>query len=492
MKKSIIYCSVLLFLVTTFSCKKLLEESPKGLTVEAFYNTPAEVEAGLAAIYTPLRSQMSGFWISILESHAEWGAGMSGSANFDPFKSMQGIDKVGENNLIPIWNSFYVAILNANLVISNAPNGKALTDAQKNVYVAEAKFLRAFTYFQLVRGWGGVPLHTEENLSESGSIPKATKQQVYALITSDLEFAEMQLPDKAPLVGKPSKWAAKTLLADVYFYQALYDKAALKANEVIVSGKHSLEKVTVADDFNKVFGMGSNSAEEIFYLKYNVTSPSQIVLHTMQITTPWFGSNGFGNINWHNNAKFYTTWNDNDLRKRFNWYNDTRSNPFLANQPEFPRTGVTIISPKKYNNPTATIATFSLPSYRYADVLLIYAEAIAAAGSGPTADAMEKLNMVKRRAYGSDPLQPSAIDYKLADYNTKKAFTDLVILERGYETQLEGKRWFDLVRSGTVKEVMKNNINRDVADKHLLWPIPTIEFDLNKGLDRTKDQNPGY
>ncbi len=490
--KKIIYCFLaVLVLGLSFSCKKVLEESPKGLTLEAFYNTPAEVEAGLAAIYSPLRSQMSGWWISILESHTEWGAGMSGSANFDPFKSMQGIDKVGENNLVPIWNAFYVAIRNANLVIGNAPNSTVLTTDQKNRYLAEAKFLRAFTYFQLVRGWSGVPLHTEENLSESGRIPKGTRQQVYALITGDLEFAELHLPDRAPLVGKPSKWAGKSLLADVYFYQALYDKAAAKANEVIVSGKHSLERVTVADDFNKVFGMGSNSAEEIFYLKYNVSSPSQLVLHTMQISTPWFGSNGFGNINWHNRAKYYTSWADGDLRKRFNWYNDTRSNPFLANQPEFPQTGVTILSPKKYNNPTATIEAFSLPLYRYADVLLVFAESSAQA-TAPNANSMERLNMVHRRSFGYDPLQPSPADFKLADYPSKKAFTDLVIRERGYETQLEGKRWFDLVRSGTVKEVMQSSINRNVADKHLLWPIPTIEFDLNPGLDRTKDQNPGY
>lgn len=491
MKKFIIYIPVFLTLFAIVSCKKVLEESPKSLTVEAFYNTPAEVEAGLAAIYAPLRSQMSGWWIGILESETEWGAGLSAAANFDPFKSMSGIDKVGENNLIPIWNSYYVAIRNANLVISNAPNGKSLTEDKKKVYLAEARFLRAFTYFQLVRGWGGVPLHTEKNLNESGSIAKATKQQIYALITEDLEYAENLLPDKAPLIGKPSKWAGKTLLADVYFYQGMNDKAAAKANEVITSAKYSLEKVTAADDFNKIFGIGASSPEEIFYLKYNVSSPSDLVLFTQQITTPWFGSNGYGVINWHNNAKFYTNWNDNDLRKRFNWYNDTKANPFLPNQPEFPTAGVTIISPKKYNNPTATISTFSLPCYRYADVLLIYAEASAQA-TAPSALAMERLNMVHRRAYGYDPLLPSPADFNLSGYNTKTAFANLVIQERGYETQFEGKRWFDLVRSGTVKEIMKNNISRDVTDKHLLWPIPTIEFDLNKGLDRTKDQNPGY
>jgi hypothetical protein len=490
MKKMIARLFLLLTIGAGTSCEDILTEKPKGLTVESFYNTAVEVEAGLAAIYAPLRANMSGWWIGILESQTEWGAGLTAAANFDPFKTMTGIDKVGENNLIPIWNGYYSAIRNANLVISYVPEGTALTTDQKNKYLAEAKFLRAFAYFQLVRGWGGVPFHTEENLRESASIPKATKEQVYALITSDLEFAEMHLPDQAPLVGKPSRWAAKTVLADVYFFQALYPQASAKATEVIQSGKYSLERVAVANDFNKLFGMGANSAEEIFYLKYNVSSASQLILFTQQIITPWFGSAGYGVVNWHNGAKFYTDWNDSDFRKGFNWYRDTKSNPFLANQPAFPSTGVTILSPKKYNNPGANIETFSLPLYRYADVLLIYAEASARA-AGPTADGMEKLNMVRRRAYGYDPLQPAPVDFKLADYDPT-AFTDLVIQERGYEFQFEGKRWFDLVRAGTVKEVMKNSISREVADKHLLWPIPAIEFDLNTGLDRSKDQNPGY
>lgn len=489
MKRTIFYLSWLLILGTTFSCKKVLLESPKGLTIEAFYNTPAEVEAGLAAIYVPLRQQMSGWWIAILETHAEWGAGMNGQTNFDSYKSMQGLSSTGENNLIPRWNAFYTSIRNANLVINYTPNSTVLNQEQKDSYVAEAKFMRAFAYFQLVRGWAGVPIHTEQNLSESSNIPKGTKEQVYDLITSDLEFAENNLPDNPPLVGKPSKWSAKAFLSDVYLYQALYAKASEKANEVIMSGKYSLERVTVADDFNKLFGMNSNSKEEVFYLKYNQNSPGELILFTQQEQTPWFGSGGYGLINWTKTSKFYKAWDDNDLRKRFNWYDEqVNLKPFLAGQPEFPNQE--IISPKKYNNPDATIETFSLTCYRYADVLLIYAEASAQA-AGPTADGVEKLNMVHRRAYGLDPLQPSSVDFQLAAYTTT-TFTDLVVQERGYEFQLEGKRWFDLVRSGRVKEVMKNNIGRDVADKHLLWPIPRIEFALNKGLDPTKDQNPGY
>lgn len=489
MKKTIIYVSALLTLVTIVSCKKTLLESPKGLTVEAFYNTPAEVEAGIAAIYEPLRKDMSGWWLAILETHTDWAGGRTGSANFDSYRAFQGLSNTGENNLIPRWNAFYTSIRNANLVINYTPKSTVLTQAQKDGYLAEAKYMRAFAYFQLVKGWAGVPIHTEQNLSETSSISRGTKKQVYDLITGDLEFAENNLPDNPLLIGKPSKWAAKTFLADAYFYQALYQKASDKAKEVIASGKYSLEPVTAPNDFNKLFGMNSNSKEEIFYLHYNQNSPSSMTTFILASTTPWFGTAGFGVIIWTTTSPFYKAWNDNDLRKQFNWYTDnTRPAPWLAGQPAYPNTG--IISTKKYNNPGVTISTFSMPCYRYAEVLLIYAEASAQA-AGPTADGVEKLNMVHRRAYGFNPLQPSPVDFNAADYNTK-TFTDLVIQERAYEFQLEGKRWFDLTRSGRAKEVIKNNLFIDVADKALLWPIPRIEFDLNKGLDPAKDQNPGY
>ncbi len=489
MKKNIIYLLVIITSVT-ISCKKLLIESPKALTVEGFYNTAAEVQAGLAAMYEPIRNDMPGYWLAILETQSEWASGQTGSANFDSYRTFKGLSNTGENNLIPRWNAFYVSIRNANLVINGAPKSTVLTQAQKDAFVAEARFLRAFDYFQLVRGWAGVPLQTEKNLNETDNIPKGSKQQIYDLITSDLEFAEKNLPDNPTLVGKPSKWAAKAFLSDVYLYQAQYQKAADKANEVIASGKYSLEPVTVADDFNKVFGMNSNSKEEIFYLHYNQNSPSQITLYTMALTNPWFGTAGYGVVIWTNTAPFYKEWNDKDLRKQFNWYRDlTRPTPWIAGQPAFPNEG--ILSAKKYNSPGSTISTFSLPCYRYAEVLAIYAEASAQA-AGPTSDGVEKLNMIHRRAYGLDVNKPSAVDFKASDY-TAKTFTDLVIQEKAYEFQLEAKRWFDLARNTTrAKEVIKKNLSIDIADKALLWPIPRIEFDLNKGLDRAKDQNPGY
>lgn len=493
--KKINFILPILFLSLFLSCKKdVLIEKPKATVVESFYNTAGEVEAGLAAIYSSVRGQIGGrFWIDVLECQTEWGAGFTGSANFDGFRSMQGLDPAAAKNIEPIWNGFYVAIRNANYVIKYTPTGKILSEEAKNKYIGEARFMRAFTYFQLVRAWGGVPLYTEENMDQTTGVPKSTKEDVYQLILDDLNFAEANLPDNAPLLGKPSKLIAKSVLADVYFYMGLNKEASEKANEVILSQKYSLEKVSVEDDFNKIFGIGASSPEEVFYLKFNKNSPSQLVTGTQQIRTRWFGRGGGGTFTWHKESKFYSNWNDSDLRKHFNWYEttaDSIARLYPPGQSAFPNVGVTWLACKKYNAPNETVEAFDVPVYRYADILLLYAEAVTRANGGPTSDAVEKLNMVHRRAYGYDPLLPSPVDFNISDYTTE-TFIDQVVQERGYEFQWEGKRWFDLVRSGRVKETMKKMIDRDVADKHLLWPIPSIEFDLNTAF-KASDQNPGY
>ncbi|MES2872325.1 MAG: RagB/SusD family nutrient uptake outer membrane protein [Bacteroidota bacterium] len=491
MKKINVIITVLIFSLF-ISCKKdILTENPKTLVVEDFYNTNGQVEAALASIYTPIRGPLAGWMIGAIECQTEWGAGIVGATNFDGHKTMQGLDAVPANNIVQIWDNLFLGVRNANLVIKNAPNGKELTTDAKSKYIGEAKFMRAFIYLQLVKSWGGVPLYTELNMDKTSGVAKSTKDEVYKLIVSDLKFAETNLPDNAPLLGKPSKLIAKAVLADVYLYMGMYSDASQKADEVIKTQRYSLEKVTVADDFNKLFGIGASSAEEVFYLKFNTQNPSGLILFTQQITTPWFGTSGYGIFTWFKESKYFSEWDDKDLRKRFNWYEDPKAaNRYVAGQTAFPQKGVTLISPKKYNNPTATIAAFDLPVYRYADILLIYAEAEARANKAPTANAVEKLNMVHRRAYGYDPMLASPVDFKLSDYN-ETSFIDLVVKERGYEFQFEGKRWFDLVRSGRVNSVIKTYIDRDVAAKHLLWPIPAIEFSLNEAL-KPADQNPGY
>jgi hypothetical protein len=122
--------------------------------------------------------------------------------------------------------------------------------------------------------------------------------------------------------------------------------------------------------------------------------------------------------------------------------------------------------------------------------LLIYAEAASQAASGPSLLAIERLNMVKRRAYGLPSKLPSTVDYPSTGWTTA-SFRDAVIQERAYEQFMEGKRWLDLKRTGKASEKILAAKGLTIKEAHYLWPIPKQEIDTNPALSQ-KDQNPGY
>ena len=473
-----------IFLVLAmFSCEDALVEKPKSIAVETFYNTKSEVESAVAAIYAPLRTgNVFGMnYISLLECFTDYQYGRgSWTINSD----FQGLNATNIGRTDAAWTDIYRSIRNANIVIMNAPNGKQLTATDIAQSVAEAKFLRAFSYFILVRNWGGVPIRTEKNYIEL-EVGRNTEAEVYELILSDLKEAETNLPDNVPVPGRASKWTAKTLLADVYFYRGMNSEAASKAAEVIASKKFSLVSVKTVNDFYKIYGVDVvSTTEEVFYMKFSHENGGS---YTMMLHHP--GSKLCGGGGWYG---IYTekeknpiikNWDTNDLRRGL-WYNyniGLGDNSLLT---------LKFIDPAA---PSASANANDIPVYRYADVLLLSAEAECRSTGAVSAEAMEKVNMVHRRAYGYDPLVASAVDFKVADY-TKDTFIDLVIKERCYEDQCEGKRWLDLKRLGVakLKQIIKANTGKDVADKHLLWPIPVAEMSYNSKIDPAKDQNPGY
>ncbi|MFN4146566.1 MAG: RagB/SusD family nutrient uptake outer membrane protein [Runella sp.] len=462
----------------------VLKEAPKSLAVETFYNTAAEVEAAVNAIYTPLRADncLGGLYPAQHEAYTDYSFGRGSYAILSNF---QGLDNTNITRTGQMWDLFYLSIRNANLVIRNAPNGKSISTADKNRFVAEAKFLRALTYFFLVRNWGGVILRTEANMTEQ-NLKRSSIDEVYSLIINDLKEAETNLPDNPSIAGRPSRWAAKTVLADVLLHRNQFAEARDKANEVIQSRKYSLVPVTVADDFAKIFGPDIiTSTEEIFYLKYTRQAGQgyNLVMFAHNPAARLHGAGGFfAHYTDAVSNNVFRTWDRNDLRRAYGWYSwniGLGANSFLN---------------KKYTDPLAPSANGAgndSPLYRYADLLLIFAEAASRANNGPTTAAMEALNQVRRRAYGRPINAASEVDFKISDYNAN-TFLDLVIKERGYETQYEAKRWLDLKRTGKFRELIKAGVGKDVADRHLLWPIPISELNFNTALDPTKDQNPGY
>ncbi|WP_343704116.1 RagB/SusD family nutrient uptake outer membrane protein [Chitinophaga sp.] len=462
------------------ACKHELTESPQSLMAETFYNTKAEVESAVFAIYLPLRPNTMPNYYATLECQSDYGYGRGSWAQMNEY---QGFNDVNTNRINPFWADFYVSIRNANFVIRNTPNGNAISEAEKAMYIGEARFLRAFDYFHLVRNWGGVPLRTEENLDVT-DIPRSSKEDVYALILADLAYAETNLPDVAAQSGRPSKWTAKTLLADVYLELGRFAEARDKADEAIKSGKYALVPVSSTADYQKIYGPEViTTKEEIFYFKYSrqVEQGNYMLWITNHPSTGLFKAGGAYAIYSETTNPVYAGWNNADFRKGM-W---TKINIGL---------GPNSLVSSKYQDPQAISqrgAGTDLPVYRYSELLLMYAEAACRAGNAPTAEAMEALNKVHRRAYGYNPEAPSAVDFKLADYDAQ-SFVDLVMKERGYEFQFEGKRWLELKRSGRAKEIIKAVKNITVADKNMLWPIPLSEMNYNKALDPAKDQNPGY
>ncbi|MFT4093763.1 MAG: RagB/SusD family nutrient uptake outer membrane protein [Niabella sp.] len=468
-------------LLTLFSCNKLLEEHAQTPAVENFYNTQAEVESAVAAIYTPLRIDAFPNYFATLECQSDYGYGRGSWAQMNEF---QGLNDANTTRVGGFWTSFYLSIRNANLVIANVPDGNVLSDADKDQYIAEAKFLRAFVYFHLARNWGGVVLRTEENMN-TPAVPRSSEAEVYELILSDLADAETYLPDEPASAGHPSKWTAKTLLADVYLQLKQYEAAAQKANEVIQSGKYALVPVTsTAEYISKLFGPEvTTSTEEILSLKYmrQAGQGNYMLWITNHPSTGLFPAGGAYAIYSDKTNPVYATWAASDYRKGL-WDN---INFGLGDN--------TLVS-SKYQDKGAVSKDgggTDLPLYRYSELLLLYAEAANEVNNGPTDAAMNALNQVHRRAYGYDPEAASPVDFSSGDYD-KDGFLALIMQERGYEFQFEGKRWLELKRTGKAAEIISAVKNITIAEKNYLWPIPLSEMNYNTALDPVTDQNTGY
>jgi hypothetical protein len=478
LSSQLLVSGILAFGVLASSCESPLEEGPKTIVTENFYQTKSDFEAATNAVYFPLRMVRSE-QIAILSAHTDWGYGRGSRAQYNDF---EGFNPTNINAAADRWNSFYQGIRNANIVIEKAPLSEQLTEEESKHFLVEAKFLRALTYFDLVRNWGGVPLRTDANINEK-DVSKSTPEEVYALILADLTEAEANLPTSAAEPGRPTQWAAKTLLADVHLQLGDYEIAKTKSQEVIESGEFSLVKISSADDIReKIFGAALvTSTEEIFAFKFARQTGQGNGLPWI-LNHPSTGLYNFGGAYAHyGDAKnpFHKEWADGDLRKA------------LWQVVDFGLGDSTIVNGKFSETQAVdnTGAGNDIPIYRYAELLLIYAEASARI-DGLTDANLEAVNQVHRRAYGLDPSVASEQDYSFADFTTE-SFLDLILQEKAYETQFEGKRWLDLKRTGRAQEFVMKNKGITISEKHYLWPIPLDELNFNDAMSPS-DQNPGY
>lgn len=472
---------ILLLLLVATSCGDILEEVPKAVETQTFYKSANDIESAVIAIYAPLQETVfTRNYLIMNLAQVDYGYGRGSYSSITKFA---GLDPTNIGRIGDLWTGFYRSIRNANIVIANA--SKAVVNGASQTTVsqleAEARFLRAFNYVQLVLNWAGVPLRTEKTM-EVIDLPRSSVSDIYQLIISDLEFAETNLPDKPSMAGRPSKWAAKTVLADVYVNLERWSAARSKALEVINANKYQLVNVSIPDDFYKIFGPNIiTSTEDIWSIKYTSLKPGTFTVMFHHPGDPFNGGSGsYAVYSDSVSNKAIKAWDYKDLRKKFNLYNWNIG------------VGNTTVLYKKFVNPNpASGLDCDYPVYRLADVLMLYAEADCRVNKNPTPDGMDKLNMIHRRGYGKNSGEVSTLDFKAGDY-TEATFIDLLLTERMYEFFSEYKRFYELKRMGRLKQILKDVQGIDVADKHLLWPIPNVEYNYNKAIDPVADQNPGY
>jgi hypothetical protein len=490
----ILFFSVIILLI---GCTDFLKTDPQGQLIEASFPVSSS-DALLAtnAIYAAVRDwyyNSGGYPILDIMSDDAY----KGSNKNDQLATVGAYDNFTFNTtgdgLDRWWATLYQGIKWANVVterVSVIPMDTTL----RNRYVGEARFLRGLFYFDLVRAWGGVPLVTTTN--PPLHLGKATTQDIYNLIVSDLQYADTHLTKRSELIssdrGRATSGAAEALLARVYLFQNDFVNAEKYALKVIQSNEYSLEPRFIdATGVN-----GNNGVESIF--EVGALGVEDFNGGGAQYANTQ-GVRGTPNRGWGFNRPSI------ELRKSFEQgdprlkgtiidLGDVIDGVFIKGDPDPANDPVVTLNQNGdtiniqcYNrkvwtpgNDTPTQWSHHRRLIRYADVLLMAAEALNENGKQP--EALIYLNQVRKRARGGNIL--ILPDVAVTDKNLLR---DKIFLERRHELALEGERFWDLVRTGRAATVL--GPLGFVPGKHELLPIHQSEIDISQG---SLTQNPNY
>ncbi|MBC8601757.1 RagB/SusD family nutrient uptake outer membrane protein [Parabacteroides acidifaciens] len=465
------------------SCSDFLEQNPQtDLSENDFYKTADDITSAVNGAYSSMQeSNIYGNWYVFGEipsdnTRNQLSGSVTSQDEFDKFY----IDT--QNSYIAdFWKAAYKVINRTNTVLGRI-DGITINADLANRYKLECKFIRALMYFNLVRVYGDVPLVLKEiSISESYDILREPKDNVYNQIIADLKEAQ-GLPASYPTAedGRATQGAAKALLGKVYMTLHKYAEAEAILGEVINSGRYGLLENTAGslniDGYKDVFSpVNHNSKEGIFEIQFlkggygegsnyaNNFAPENSGTNVVTV-----GGTGGNNIP---EMDIYNAYEEGDLRRDFSMslgYNDNRKNDEWV-ESRYVRKFMDV--PYQGND-----ASNNYPVIRYADVILMYAEALNQ--NGKTAEACKYLNMTRRRGFGYQTTETSPVDLQTTD---KTQFERMVEQERRVELAFENHRWFDLIRTGRAVEVMKSK-GFSLNETNLTCPIPQKQIDVNPKL----------
>ena len=490
------FISIGFFSLMFLSCSDFLDKNPLDqISSETFWQNEQEAKMALTGVYSRLRA----FTFTHKDTEFDIMAGdVCGNQGHSIINIAQGNIEPNSGGIVSyIYSNCYAGISSCNFFLENIEKTPISTEIL-NVYKGEVCFLRALFYFTLTEHYGGVPLYTSPVTIEEAKVKQSTKEEVVNQILSDLDFAIANLPDKTYSSGHAVKGSAMTLKAKVLLHNQNWQESAEIADRIIRDGKFSLY-----NDFRNLFLSSGqkNNPEIIFSTRYlnpdiysdldirwswhAVVEPRQELVDAYECADgkPIDISPLYDPSNWRLNR-------DPRLLMTIKAFEDSVYNS--AGQKvgfNYNAVSATGYSPVKYCNWDALPINYSTQSdqdwilLRYADVLLMYAEARNEV-SGPDASVYDAINKVRDRV--NMPQLPTGL--------SKDEMRKRIRNERRVEFALEGIRWGDIKRWKTAETYIPTLVDpggkRRQFDpaKHYLLPFPQREMDVNKNLI----QNPGY
>lgn len=529
------------------SCSDMLqEEAQSQIDKTKFINNAKEAEPVLLGVYRSMvTDQTYGYNLSLLfPLSTDIAQCTSGTNSFRQIPS--NALTTSESSVKDTWKALYKGIYNANdflETIATRYEYFSANDKKKaTIYIAEAKALRAMYYFELVRYWGNIILMktTADSNKQPSVFAQADPKEVYQFIEEDLKYAIENLPYAIDDDIRPdnsfrfSRGAALGLLAKVYATWAGYpiqdtskwEQAARTAKILIESGKHAL-----LDNYEQLWRNTCNSIwdpkesliEVSFYAPTVTGSASEdpcgrIGKWNGVVANEITGLRGRNAGNVRVVYTFYRDWDKGDLDLRRNLsiadykYVNTVKTPLSNKTPDEDGKNWQNMTPAKWDTEKYVLPNNILINQdksninwyilRYAEVLLIYAEALNEWQNGPTQDAYTAVNMVRRRGFGFPITMTNSISDLSADM-TQEEFRTAIHKEHAYELAFEGHRRTDLMRWGNYYETVISTAQKLVdwyssayytaaeytkKNKHELLPIPQRECDLMPQIK----QNPGW
>lgn len=510
-------------IVVMSSCEDWLTEAePATTSLDDYFVSGNAALYTTNAAYVPLTweyndTYYSGFFIGDVVSDDALKGGQNINDMADVY-DMENFKTIANNSLLlDYYRSQYLGIGRCNLglkEIAEMSTDEEMDARLQQRLLGELSFLRAMYYFRLVRVYGGVPkvdyvIESADNWQQ----PRATADEIYELIISDLEYANTGLWKRSQYeaedLGRATRGAAQAMLLKVNLYAGNYADAKSWGDSIINSGEYALEQ-NYADNFTLE---NENGVESVFEIQYaadptgdygdgnGFTRGTFSIILTRSRSSQLGGGWGFNKPT----QNLYDAYADGDVRRDVTILNptdDQMDNPtqetYLGSSYLNRKTGWYDDDNIGYDLDHPSRGPLNTRVIRYADVLLMYAEACVESNTNLTG-AKDALDAVRDRADNSDdrsvlPTFPNYNGYA----DTQEDLRQAIRYERRVELGMESHRWYDLCRWGIAKEVMdaykatetveaQSNMAEFVAGKHELFPIPSKEIELNP-----MTQNPLY